>query len=211
MRKFLDITFPLNAAMTVWAGDPPVEIESVREVGKGSRSMVSRLQLSSHAGTHLDAPSHFIENGKTVDALDPAVLIGECLVVEVKDNEISAGVLDSLDIPRDIERVIFKTANTTRFSGTEPFFTDYVGISTCGAHRLVDMGIKLVGVDYLSAAAYSDILEVHHILLRKDIVLLETLNLKDAAPGRYELVCLPLKLQGVDGSPCRALLIADGE
>jgi arylformamidase len=193
---------------TVWPGDTKVEIESAREAS-GSNSMVSRLTMSSHAGTHVDAPAHFIEGGKTVEAMPLDILIGECLVVEVEDNEITAAVIDSLNIPSKTLRLIFKTSNSRRFSGKEPFVKDYVGISPCGAERLADMGAKLIGVDYLSAASYADTLRVHRTLLGPEIVLLETLNLADVSPGLYELICLPLKLDGSDGSPCRAVLVRD--
>jgi arylformamidase len=211
MKKILDITFPLSANLTVWPNDPPVRMEAIREAGKGARSTISRLEMGSHSGTHLDAPSHFIEGGGTVDALDLDILIGECLAAEVEADAITAEVIDSLNIPDDVQRVIFKTRNSQRFTETGDFFRDYVGVTTSGARRLLEMGIKLVGTDYLSAAAYSDITQVHCALLDGGVVLLEMLNLKDIRPGRYELVCLPLKLAGADGSPCRAVLIEDAK
>lgn len=207
MKKILDITFPLSPKLTMWPGDPPVRIETLREAGKGSRSTVSRVVLGSHAGTHLDAPLHFIEGGGSVDELDLDILIGECLVAEVEGNEITAEVIDSLNIEDGVRRLIFKTKNTRRFTGVEDFFKDYAGLTTCGAERLLDMGVKLVGTDYLSAPVYSDITDVHCALLGGGVVILETLNLKDVPPGRYELICLPLMLAGADGSPCRAVLI----
>jgi arylformamidase len=208
MRQILDITFPLGPSTTVWPGDIKVEIESVREPS-GSKSMVSRLVMSSHGGTHVDAPAHFIEGGRTVESLSLDILIGECLVVEVEDIDITAQVVDALHIPKGTKRLIFKTSNSKRFSGSEPFTKDYVGISPCGAERLADVGVLLIGVDYLSAASYPDTLPVHLTLLGREIVLLETLNLAEVTPGIYELICLPLKLQGSDGSPCRAVLIRE--
>ena len=209
MSNILDITFPLTPELTVWPGDTLTAVSTVKEVGKDARSMVSRLTMSSHAGTHVDAPAHFVEGGKSVESLSLDALMGECRVVEVSDNEITAGVIDAVDLPDRVERVLFKTTNSRRFSGAEPFFKDYVGVTLCGAERLVDMGVKLIGLDYLSVAAYSDIEEVHHTLLGKGVVLLETLNLQNVVPGTYRLVCLPLRLEGVDGSPCRALLLKE--
>ncbi len=209
MRRFLDITFQVFPAMTVWPGDAPTEIESLYEVEKGDRYMVSRLVLSSHAGTHVDAPAHYIEGGDTVESLRLSTLIGPCVVAGVEDREITAGVVDSLALPPGVRRVLFKTANSGRFAGEGPFARDYVGVSACGASRLVDMGVELVGSDYLSVAAFDEVSSVHRIFLGAGVVLLETLNLKDVSPGRYELLCLPLKLRGVEGSPCRAVLITD--
>ncbi len=208
MSKILDITFSLSEATTTWPGDTETKIESTRETS-GAKSMVSRLTLSSHVGTHVDAPAHFIEGAKTVEALPLDVLIGECRVVEVDDIEITAQVVDGLDIPKGCERLLFKTANSRRFFGTEPFVKDYVGISACGARRLADLGVKLIGMDYLTVASYTDTTPVHQTLLQREIILVESLNLAEVAPGKYELICLPLKLSGSDGAPCRAVLRQD--
>ncbi len=209
MQKIHDITFTLSGDLTVWPDDTPISLEPIKEAGSDSRSTVSRLTLSSHAGTHVDAPAHFIPRGRTVEALDLEVLIGEALVVAVDAAEISAAVLETLPIPAGSKRVIFKTDNTRRFSGTEPFFEDYIGVTASGAGWLLEHGIELVGLDYLSVAAHPDILEVHLALLGAGIVLLETLDLRAVSPGRYRLVCLPLKLLGIDGSPARAILIEE--
>ena len=209
MSNILDITFPLTPELTVWPGDTQTAVSTLKEVGKDARSMTSRLTMSSHAGTHVDAPAHFIEDGKTVESLSLQVLMGKCRVVEVTDNDITAGVIDALNIPDGVERILFKTSNSKRFTGTEPFFKDYVGVTLCGAERLIDLGIKLIGLDYLSAAAYSDIEAVHQTLLGERVVLLETLDLRNVPTGDYRLICLPLRLPGVDGSPCRALLIQE--
>jgi arylformamidase len=202
-----DITFGLSTTLTVWPKDTPVRIERIKETGDGARSTVSKLILSSHAGSHVDAPMHFVPGGGTVESLELSTLIGDALVVEVSAPEISRASLDGLAIPEGAERLIFKTANSRRFSGSEPFFEDYVGVTRSGAEWLLERGVKLAGVDYLSVAAHRDILDVHQILLGEGVVLLETLDLRDIRAGWYQLVCLPLKLDGADGAPARAVLI----
>jgi arylformamidase len=206
MIEIIDITYPLTPALTVWPGDTPVRFETVKEIGEASRSTVSRLTLSSHAGTHVDAPCHFVKGAGSVDTLDLNVLIGEALVVRVEGPEISGPVVEALGIPEGTARVIFKTESSRRFNGEGAFFEDFTGVTLSGAEQLLERGVKLIGIDYLSVAAHKESLEVHRLLLGKGVVLLETLNLKAVDPGLYQLVCLPLKLEGLDGSPARAVL-----
>jgi arylformamidase len=208
-RTIIDISFRLGETLTVWPGDTPVSVTHIQEVGETSRSTVSKLVLSSHAGTHMDAPSHFIADGRHIDAVDLSVLIGPCTVVHTDADAVTDTVLRQLSIPEGARRLLIKTQNGRRFSGTEPFFTDYVGVTTSGANWLVSHGVRLLGIDYLSAAAYDDIQAVHHILLRNEVVLLETLDLREVEPGDYHLVALPLKLKETDGSPVRAVLYRD--
>jgi arylformamidase len=206
MTQLIDITHYIDNEMTVWPGDTPADITPTRVVGEGSRSTVSKLVLNSHTGTHIDAPAHFIANGRCVDALSLDVLIGKCVVVQTDADSISDEVLDGMSIPLDTRRLLIKTRNSARFTGDEPFFKDYVGVTTRGAKWLVSRGIQLVGIDYMSIAAHPDIQPVHHLLLGKEIVLLESLDLSAVAPGTYRLIALPLKLKGCDGSPARAVL-----
>lgn len=207
-RDIHDITYPISEQLTVWPNDTVVSITHTREVGRGSRATVSRLVLSSHVGTHMDAPSHFLEDGGHIDDLDLAVLIGPCEVVETDADAISYDVLERLDIPEGTTRLLIKTKNGIRFSGSESFFSDYVGVTISGAKWLLEHKIRLVGIDYMSIAAYSDIKEVHHALLGVEMVLLETLDLRQVAPGPYRLIALPLRLKDTDGSPVRAVLLS---
>lgn len=206
-RKIHDITYPISEQLTVWPNDTAVSITHTREVGHGSRATVSRLVLSSHAGTHMDAPSHFLEDGGHIDGLDLSALIGPCEVVETNANTVSYEVLEKLDIPKGTTRLLIKTKNGARFSRSEPFFSDYVGVNISGAKWLLEHKIKLVGIDYMSIADYADIKEVHHALLSVEMILLETLDLRQVTPGPYRLIALPLRLEKTDGSPVRAVLL----
>ena len=207
-REVHDITFPISDQLTVWPDDTPVSLRHTREVGQGSRATVSRVVLSSHAGTHLDAPSHFLEDGAHVDEIDLTTLIGPCEVVQTDADAITYDVLEGLGIPEGVTRLLLKTRNSTRFSGSEPFFSDYVGVTVGGAKWLLERKIRLVGIDYMSIPAYPEIKAVHHALLSVGMVLLETLDLRRVTPGAFRLIALPLPLAETDGSPVRAVLLS---
>lgn len=181
----------------------------------GSDYNFSELRLPVHAGTHVDAPGHMYDNyfdaGFDVDTLDLRVLNGPALLVDVpRDKNITADVMKSLNIPRGVRRVLFRTLNTDRkLMYKKAFDTTYVGFMKDGAQWLVDnTDIKLVGVDYLSAAAFADLIPSHLVFLKgREIILVEGLKLDDVQPGIYTVHCLPLRLLGAEGSPIRCILI----
>ncbi|MBC8449189.1 MAG: cyclase family protein, partial [Chloroflexi bacterium] len=204
-----DISLPISETLIVWPGDPPVRITQPAHLDRGDPYTVSRLDISAHTGTHVDAPVHFIPNGSAVDALDLNVLLGPARVVQVLEvDALSAQVLEGLAIPPGTERLLFRTRNSDRWARRErEFAPDFVAITEDGARWLVARGVRLVGVDYLSVAPFDDPLPAHHVLLTAGVVALEGLNLSGVAPGEYQLVCLPLKIAGGDGAPARAILI----
>uniref|UniRef100_A0A1D1Y8U0 Kynurenine formamidase n=1 Tax=Anthurium amnicola TaxID=1678845 RepID=A0A1D1Y8U0_9ARAE len=181
----------------------------------GSLANNSEMKLPTHTGTHVDAPGHvfqhYFEAGFDVDTLDLAVLNGPALLVDVpRDKNITADVMKSLSIPKGIKRVLFRTLNTDRkLMFKKEFDTSYVGFMKDGAQWLVDnTDIKLVGLDYLSVAAFGDLIPTHLVFLKnRDIILVEGLKLDDVRPGIYSLHCLPLRLLGAEGSPIRCILI----
>jgi arylformamidase len=204
-----DITLTISNDLPVWPGDPAINFYRVVDVNNGDVCTLSRLESGSHIGTHLDAPLHFIKGGNTVDQLDLNVLIGPCVVVHVPAaTVIDAALLDSLDIPADTRRLLFRTRNSEIWArGDNTFHTDYVGVDRSGARWLVGRGIQLVGVDYMSVAPYADTIVPHEILLGAGIIAVENLNLAGVEAGNYQLICLPLKLKDGDGSPVRAILV----
>jgi arylformamidase len=204
-----DISLPISESLVVWPGDPPTRITQASHLDRGDMATVSRLDLSAHTGTHVDAPVHFVPGGSGVDSMDLNVLVGPALVVHVLTvDAISAEVLDSLSILSGIERVLFRTRNSGWWPRHEQGFReDYVGITQDGAQWLVDHGVRLVGADYLAVARYDDLIVPHQILLRAGLIVVEGLDLSQIEPGIYQLVCLPLKIVGGDGSPTRAILI----
>ncbi len=210
--KIHDISLPVSEELPVWPGDPRVAIDSLTHLERGDVCTVSRLSCSVHSGTHVDGPAHFIKGGATVDSLDLDTLLGPALVVDTGPaREISASLLAGLLIPKDTERLLFRTLNSEIWNRQEQeFVKDFVAISADGARWLKEKAIRLVGIDYLSVAPFADGVATHRILLQGGIVLLEGLNLAGITPGIYQLVCLPLKLVGGDGAPARAVLIEEG-
>ncbi len=204
-----DISLPISESLIVWPGDPAVNITQPFHLARGDEATVSQLNMGAHTGTHVDAPAHFILGGPGVDALDLNVLVGPALVVEAMEADmLSADVLQALSIPPGTTRVLFRTRNSNRWAdGEREFFQDFVAITEDGARWLVAEAIRLVGVDYLSVAPFKETAPTHQTLLSAGVVLVEGLNLSDVAPGVYQLVCLPLKIVGIDGAPARAILI----
>ena len=204
-----DISLPISDSLVVWPDHPPIGISHSSHLDRGDRSTISRLEISSHMGTHVDAPAHFVPGASGVDAMDLGLLVGPTLVVHCLEvDAISAGVLDGLAIPPGTKRLLFRTRNSEYWRrGERVFAEDYVGVTRDGCHWLIEHGVRLVGVDYLAVAPFDDLIVPHQILLGAGMVVLEGLDLGQIAPGIYQLVCLPLKIEGGDGAPARAILI----
>ncbi len=205
-----DISLLISPDLPVWPGDPKIVLEQVAAMDDGAEANVTRLDMSAHTGTHVDAPHHFMNDGRTVDNLPLEVLVGECYVLRVASSagEITAEVLEKADIPKDAIRLLFRTRNSELWRrGGSGFQTDFVAVSEDGARWLVERGVKLVGVDYLSVAAYSQPVPTHRALLAAGVIVVEGLDLSRVEPGAYVLYCLPLKLAGADGAPARAILV----
>jgi arylformamidase len=206
-----DISLSISESLITWPGDPGVKITQPRHLDKGDTATVTRLDMGAHTGTHVDAPAHFVPGGLGVDALDLNVLVGPVLVVQALEADaLSADLLGGLAIPPGTERVLFQTRNSDRWArGEREFYKDFVAITEDGARWLVERGVRLVGVDYLSVGPFDEPVPTHQILLRAGVIAVEGLNLSGIAPGVYQLVCLPLKIAGSDGSPARAILIEE--
>jgi arylformamidase len=205
-----DISLTISPSLPTWPGDPPLELQQIESMDQGASANVTRLSAAVHLGTHVDAPHHFINDGRTVEALPLDVLTGPCYVLQLPDGieAITAEVLDRTEITGDMERVLFGTRNSHWWArGETQFQTDFVAITEDGAEWLVERGVKLVGVDYLSVAPYQDSVPTHTVLLKAGVVVVEGLNLAQIVRGFYDLYCLPLKIAGADGAPARAILI----
>ncbi len=202
-----DISVPIAANTVTWPGDPAVAIEPCAAIAAGDSCNVSALHLGAHTGTHIDAPFHFIESGKTIEHLTLAACYGEAVVVKVAGDAITAA--DVARVPTAATRVLFKSRNSALWSDpTHRFDTGFVALTPEAATLLAARPIQLVGVDYLSVEVFDHEPgnPVHHALLHAEIVLLEGLDLRAVAPGTYTLSALPLRIVGGDGSPCRAVL-----
>jgi arylformamidase len=179
---------------------------------RGDASNVSQLQLDSHAGTHVDAPRHFVQRGLTVDRLPIDLLMGPAFIVEVdqlEENRIDVYDLAKIHFPRDTKRLLIKTTNSHFWEDrlTE-FERNYVHLTPKTGEWLVKRGIQLLGVDYLSVEAFNDRdFRVHQTLLEAGVVIVEGLNLSRVPPGQCQLVCLPLKVQDGEAAPARVLVM----
>jgi arylformamidase len=205
-----DISLTISPSLPTWPGDPPLELELIESMDKGAHANVTHISAAVHLGTHVDAPHHFLNDGRTVENLPLEVLTGPCYVTQLPDGieAITAEVLDRTEITSDMKRVLFGTRNSHLWAkGESTFQTDFVAITEDGAEWLVERGVQLVGVDYLSVAPYGDSVPTHTVLLKAGVVVVEGLNLAKIVRGFYDLYCLPLKIAGSDGAPARAILI----
>ena len=207
--KIYDISMTLSPDMLRYPGDPPVRITSIAELGREGYAL-SRISMGSHTGTHVDPQAHFIAGGLTVDRLPLEALVGPAVVVDAPEvRAITAAVLEALGLPNGVERVLFKTSNGALWEQRD-FQEGYVYLEESAAWWLVEHGVRLVGIDYLSVDRYEDTqFAAHRTLLGAGVIILEGIDLRQAPAGAYTLVCLPLKLQDGDGAPARAILMKD--
>jgi arylformamidase len=210
MTRLIDISLPLQPDLPTWPGDPRLQRERFVCMEEGHVANVSQLACCVHVGTHVDAPYHFVADGKTVEHLALDTLIGEAVVVHVPDVEsVTAADLERLTLPAGVQRLLLRTHNSALWAaGMAPFREEYVALTEDAAQWVVDHSIRLIGVDYLSVQRYHDGPRTHQILLEAEVIILEGLNLAHVAPGTYELLCLPLKLIGAEGAPARTVLRA---
>jgi arylformamidase len=204
--KLIDVSVPLDAHLPTYPHNTPFTLEPIKRLARGDSSNVSTLHMSAHSGTHVDAPRHFFDEGAGTEALALDLLIGRARVIEVSGRAgVTAEDLAANDLSDDI-RVLIKTRNS-RLWGSSEFHADYVGVAESGAKYLVEHGIKVVGVDYLSVEQFKTPgAPAHHLLLGAGTIVIEGLDLRQVDPGIYELFCLPLRIVGSDGAPARVVL-----
>ncbi len=204
--KLIDVSVPLDAKLPSYPGNTPFQLEAIKRIADGASSNVSSLHLSAHSGTHVDAPRHFFDSGGGAESLPLEMLLGRARVIEVTARKsITADDLAAFNLAEDV-RLLIKTSNS-RLWGLPEFHTDYVGVSESAAKHLVDRGVKVLGVDYLSVEAFrAPGAPAHHVLLGAGVIVIEGLNLRDVEPGIYDMYCLPLRVVGSDGAPARVVL-----
>jgi arylformamidase len=206
-----DVSLSIGPDLLTWPGDPGIEIRPSSRISRGDPANVSELRLGSHTGTHVDPPGHFIEGGATAEQLPLDVLTGDAVVVELPDADgpIPPEDLDALDVPDGTARLLVKTSNSRLWSRRPLRFPETFACLSAGAARwVVERGIRLVGIDFLSVESSPErTYPVHHTLLADGVVILEGLDLSAIPAGDYSLVCLPLKIVGGDGAPARAVLV----
>jgi arylformamidase len=209
--KIYDVTVAISAEVPIYKGDPGVEISAFKSIADGASANVSQIALGVHTATHVDAPNHFIDGAKRVHELDPEKLVGPCRVIEIAEDVIGIEPEHVGDIS-GVERVLFKTRNSAFWSEPEKGFrTDFTYLTPATAKMLVENGVVLVGIDYLSIEKSGGPGKpVHIALLEKEVVILEGVDLRAVSSGDYELICAPLKYIGGngDGAPTRVFLLS---
>lgn len=192
-----DISLPISESLPVYPGDPSVTVDVISDVSSGAPYTLTRISMGSHTGTHVDAPLHLLADGDTVDNLPIDLLMGPCYLASADfDMPISIQELDSLAVPPETTRLLLRTRNAKGY------------LTQDAASRLVETGVKLVGIDSPSVdTPGSPDLPVHRVMLEAEVIIVENLALDAVNPGGYLLVCLPLRIAGCDGAPARAVLM----
>jgi len=205
--RLLDVSVLLAPGIATYPGNPELEITPVHRIAEGDSSNNSRLVMGTHTGTHVDAPKHFFDDRPGVDALPLELLVGRARVIDLPHRGgITEKHLAEAGLREDL-RVLFRTPNSALWNSSNGFHPDYTYITEDGAKFLVDQGVKVVGVDYLSVEQFHKPgAPAHHALLGAGVIIIEGLNLSDAEAGRYEMYCLPLRIAGADGAPARVVL-----
>jgi len=204
--EWIDISVPIYAGMVHWPGDPPIEVSQPMHLDRGDICTVSRLTLGVHTGTHVDAPSHFLKGGTGVDALSLEAMIGPARVIEILETAaIGEAELSGRGIERG-DRILLKTSNSARCWNSDVFVPDFAHLTLDGADYLARLGVRTIGIDYLSIGLGDEGPAVHRALLGAQILIVEGLNLSGVEPGEYDLVCLPIKIRDGDGAPARAVV-----
>lgn len=209
-RTIHDVTLTFTTDIPGFPNTPVPTLERLRSMDEGAHNNLSRLDTHVHFGTHVDAPNHFIADGKGMDVVPLDILLGPCLVVDFPTlAEITPADLDAAAIPRGTRRLILKTRNSALWNDhSQGFRQDYVALTPAAAEWVIERGIRLIGIDYLSIERFQEPGRVtHRALLGAEVVIVEGLDLRAVKAGPYELVCMPLKLKGCDGAPARVALI----
>ncbi len=211
-RVFIDISAPLSADLVTWPGVVErFERNLLVSIDRGDGMNVSEFRLGAHAGTHVDAPNHFLPEAGGIESVPLDALVGPVQVIEIPAGTavITGGLLQESAVQEHVERLIVKTENSGWSKGNVEFRTEYVAFDESGAEWCLDRRVKLVGIDYLSVEPFDADerdFPVHRMLLGADVAVVESLDLLGVAPGRYELAVLPLLAPGADGAPARAVL-----
>jgi arylformamidase len=213
--EWIDITLPLSndlPRLPSAAGAGPVKDANIYrffDVERGDKVTMSRIEINSHDGTHIDAPLHFFYGGSTIDQMPLDTGVGPARVIEIKDSEsIKTAELEPYNIQTG-ERLLFKTSNSSMVYKQQEFTGDYIYFSTEAAQYLAVKKVRIVGLDYLTVGKVkppSNIKEVHETFLGAKVYVLEGLNLAGVKAGECELICLPLRLKAGDAAPVRAIV-----
>ena len=208
MPRLTDISVRLSPDLPVWPDSVGIRVERTRSFIAGDDVNISRLDMDVHCGTHVEAPLHFIDGGKSLEEYPLSAFVGPAWVAQVRAREIGQRELDLANIPGGVERLMIRTPNSAWWGRERTFRDDFAALTRDGAAWVVDRGIRLLGVDYLSVQLFRDPPETHRVLMRGDVLILEGLDLSAVEPGEYVLSCLPMRIGGAEAAPVRAVLEA---
>ncbi len=197
---------PIRPGMVTFEGDPAVILERTSALAAGDVCNLSRLDFGVHSGTHVDAPNHFIDGASGIESIPLDVLVGPALVVDASmdGSQIDPEAIGRMGIPDGTQRVLFR-ANSALWNEST-FQSTFVGLTGEGALAFVALGVRLVGIDYLSIAPFGNPTPTHRALLDAGVTIVEGLDLREVEAGLYDFICLPLLIPGSDGGPARAIL-----
>ena len=205
MSQWIDITMPVGQSMLCWLNCQPPKMAWAKRIDRGDHCNLSHWHMSAHTGTHVDAPLHFIDSGSPIDAVPLETLLGPCRVIDATDLPDAMLAADLAETVRGSQRMLVRTHHSGATEGTYPPHGMLMSLET--AKYLLDAGAILVGTDRLSVDPSSgDRFDVHHALLGRGCVIVEGLRLGAIEPGDYELCVLPLRLEGAEAAPARALI-----
>jgi arylformamidase len=210
MTRIIDISLPIGPDLLTWPGDPGIRIDPSKRIERGDSANVSEIHLGSHTGTHVDPPVHFLPGASSIDQLDLDAFFGPAMVADLRGaDRIGPEELDRLELPRGTERLLCRTRNSELWTRLPVEFPDdYAAVTLEGARWVVDRGVQLLGVDFLSVErGGSPDHPVHRTLLDGGTIIVEGLDLSRVEPGLFTLACFPLRITAGDGSPARAVLI----
>jgi arylformamidase len=210
VARIIDLSLTIGPDLLTWPSDPGIDIRPAKRIADGDPSNVSELRMGTHTGTHVDPPVHFVEGADPIDRVSLEVFFGEAVVADLTGaGSIGPSELEELDLPEDVERLLCRTKNSELWTqGPVEFPDEYVAVTPDGARWIVDHGLRLVGVDFLSVEAKgAEGHPVHTTLLENGVIIVEGLDLSSVEPGSYTFACLPLRIADGDGSPARAMLV----
>lgn len=207
--RIIDISISVSKSTILWPGSSIPKLKRFKDMKRGDGHNESLFEMNVHTGTHIDAPLHFISSGKSIDQVNLEVFVGSAYVAYLpRAKDITAKDLENMRWRSGTKRLLLKTSNSSLWNKKNPKFKkDYVGLTPDAAKWIVKKGIKLIGIDYLSIAKFSDAQKVHQILLGAGVFILEGIDLSKVKKGKYELICLPLKLLDAEATPVRAVLL----
>jgi arylformamidase len=203
--EVFDVSLPLFEGMAVYEGDPQFRLKRTSSVEEDGVCL-SEASLSLHAGTHVDAPAHYLADGRSIDELPPIVGRAKVLDLSSVKSEITGEDLRGCGL-RKGDVALFKTSNS-QLLGLKTFSHGFVSLSLGGAEYLVSREVKAAGIDYFSIESFhSERKPVHKLLLGAGIPIIEGLDLRKISPGVYSIFCLPLPIRGAEAAPARCILV----